>query len=381
VAWSKDGRFLASGGADEVVKLWDAQNRQPEEKNSFRGHKNWITSVAFSPDGGYVVSAAVDKSVRLWELVSREAMPGSGHSREATVAVVSPDGKLVASGSEDRTVRVWEAATGKELHTLAGHADKVTALAFAPDNKTLVSAGGGEDRTIKVWDATTGKEVRTIREPGPTNDVPALIVSPDGKQIIAWVANNFIEIYDLATGNQVSSRAATDGKIASLVFSADGTVAAMGDESGAVRVVTVADLKPVEGGQFPAHAEGVADLLLTPDKKTLVTCGTKGDVKVWDLAKLAKAKGKQAEAEKTFEGAKGGLAAFAMGPAGKSFAVANMDNVVTVWDLAGKEQRAWDFGKLAAPGRNLVRALSYTADGKGLLTANGNSTLYLLDVP
>ena len=138
-------------------------------------------------------------------------------------------------------MRVWEAATGKELFTLAGHADQMTALAFGPDSKTLVSAGGSEDRTIKIWDASKGKEIRTIRDPGPTNDVPVLMVSPDGKQIIAWVANAMIEVYDVATGAQVSSQPAVDGKITSLCFSADGTLAAMGDESGAVRVVTVAD--------------------------------------------------------------------------------------------------------------------------------------------
>ena len=137
----------------------------------------------------------------------------------------------------------------------------------------------------------------------------------------------------------------------------------------------------VEGGQFPAHADAVADLLLTPDKKTLITCGNKGELKVWDLAKLAKAKGKQAEPEKTFEGPKGGLAAFAMSPSGKWFATAGMDNVVKAWDTAGKELRAWDFGKQAAPGRPLVRSLAFTGDGQGIITANGNSTLYLLDMP
>ena len=70
-----------------------------------------------------------------------------------------------------------------------------------------------------------------------------------------------------------------------------------------------------------------------------------------------------------------------MSPAGKTFATAGMDNLVKVWDLTGKEVQAWDFGKQAISGRTLVRTLAFTPNGKSLVAGNGNSTLYLLDVP
>ena len=152
--------------------------------------------------------------------------------------------------------------------------------------------------------------------------------------------------------------------------------------------MTLADMKPVEGGEFTAYKGAnpeeleISDLLLTPDKKTLITfCTRKGEMKVWDLAKQAKAKAKAPEAEKTVAMAKGTtLPACAISADGKSFATADVDNAVKVLDLTGKELRSWDFGKMAGPDRPLVRSLAFTPDGKGLVTGNGDTTLYLLEV-
>jgi WD40 repeat protein len=200
--------------------------------------------------------------------------------------------------------------------------------------------------------------------------------------VIAWVANSIIEVYDIATGAQVSSRSAHERRITSLTFSADGSMAAMGGEDGSVRVIGVAKLDRLPGGEFPAHQEAVADLMLTPDRKFLVTADRNCQLRVWDLAKLAKAKPGMAAPERTIEGHKAGLAALAMSPTGTRFATAGTDNVVKVWDVAsGKELRSWDLSRLSSPGRAFVRNLAFTPDGKGLATANGNSTLYLLELP
>jgi WD40 repeat protein len=365
------------------VKIWDVQGRQPQEAQTFRGHMDWVTSVAFSRDGAYLVSASVDKTIRLWELVNREALLGAGHSREVLVLAVSPDGKTIASGSGDRSVRLWDPTTGRELGTpLLGHGDKVTALAFAPEGKRLVSAGGTEDRTLRIWNTEAHKEIRTIRDPGPANDVPQLIVTPDGKQVIAWVVNNTIEVYDLATGGRVSSRSAAGETLTCLSFSADAQLAALGGAEGRARIVNLAKLEGLPGGEFPAQPEELADLAFTPDKKILIAADRKGRITIWDLAKRAAAKAGPAQPERTIEAHRLGIAALAVSATGRVFATTGLDNAVKVWETAtGKEVRQWDFSRLAAAGQPLVRNLAFTPDGKGLVTANGNSTLFLLEVP
>jgi WD40 repeat protein len=379
VAFNADGRLLVSGGADQIVKVWDLQSRQ--EEHSFRGHKNWISSVAFSGNGAYVVSASVDKTVKLWELVGREGTPGYGHTREILAVAVSPDGQLMASGSADRAIRLWEMATGKELFTLTGHMDQVTALAFTPDSKTLVSAS--DDRQLKIWNTETGKEIRTIRDKSPTNSVPVLTVSPDGKQILVWVFSTVLETYDLATGAQVISWSGHDRTLTALAFSADGELAAMGVEDGTVRIWQVAK-RERQGSDFPAHQEKIIDLVFTPDKTKLITGDATGQVKIWDLAKAQKAKAanQQPEPERTLSAHKNGVIGVAMSADGKHFATGGKDNVVRVWDTAtGQEVRAWDFHIPPLPKGAFLKALVFTPDSKHVVTANANTTLYLLDLP
>ena len=100
------------------------------------GHSLGVTSVAFSPDGKLLASGSADNSIKLWNVASgRELRTLSGHTAPVSSVAFSPDGKVLASGSWDTTIKLWDVASGRELRTLTGHTDKVNSVAFSPDGQ------------------------------------------------------------------------------------------------------------------------------------------------------------------------------------------------------------------------------------------------------
>jgi WD40 repeat protein len=134
VAFSPDGKQVASGSNDKTVRLWDAVTGTALQ--TLEGHSSWVSSVAFSPDGKQVASGSTDKTVRLWDAVTGTALQTlEGHSSWVRSVAFSPDGKQVASGSADETVWLWDAVTGTALQTLEGHSSSVSSVAFSQDSK------------------------------------------------------------------------------------------------------------------------------------------------------------------------------------------------------------------------------------------------------
>jgi WD40 repeat protein len=156
LAFSPDGKTLASGSSDATIKLWDVATGK--EQATLKGHKAGVICVAFSPDGKTLASGSNrdDTTIKLWDVATgKEQATLKGHKTGSGVTF-SPDGKRLVSwggGARDTgTIKLWDVATGKEQATLWGHRSTVASVAFSPDGNTLAS--GDNDMTIMLWDVS-----------------------------------------------------------------------------------------------------------------------------------------------------------------------------------------------------------------------------------
>ena len=178
VAFSPDGRLLATASFDNTARVWDPATG--EHLRTLTGQTGMVYGVAFSPDGRLLATASSDGTARLWDpATGRHLRSLAGHTGTVYGVAFSPDGRLLATVSGDKTVRLWDPATGGHLRTLTGHTDAVVGVAFSPDGRLLATAGGGDDKTARVWDPATGKHLRTLT--GHTGMVVGVAFSPDGR--------------------------------------------------------------------------------------------------------------------------------------------------------------------------------------------------------
>jgi WD40 repeat protein/predicted Ser/Thr protein kinase len=294
----------------------------------------------------------------LWRLCHRgHRWTLRGHQRPVSAVAYAPDSRTLATGSDDATVKLWDVATGQERLTLRGLTGPVPCLAFSPDGQTL--ATGSNDHPIQLWDVATGQARTDLK--GVVAQLQALAFSPDGKTVAA-TSNWMIKLWDVATGQEQAVLPGNGPMTNALAYSPDGKLLASGGNDQTVK------LWDVETGQEIArlggHGTYVVSVAFSPDGATLASGGVNGLVKFWDVATRKE--------RTTLASHTGGVNSLAFSPDGSTLVSGGWDGTIAVRRLDTDQVR-----RLGHAGP--IQCVAFAPDGRTLASGSADGTAKVWD--
>jgi eukaryotic-like serine/threonine-protein kinase len=379
VAFSPDGRHLATGGAwGQGQRLWDVEAGGLLIR-TFPAHRHPVSALAFSPDGTRLASASFDRSVHVCDTATGELLHTLLHPGNVDCAAFSPDGTRLVSAGEDKTVRVWDAATGREILGLRGHTSRCGCVAFSPDGLRLASAS--IDQTIRVWDATPLREdeiQETLTVPH-TDEVYTLAVSPDGRRVASAGYDALVKVWDAQSGRPSAALSGHTLVVFGIAWQPDGRRLAAAGSEGRRHTVRVWDV--ATGQEAFAISAGPEHFALpfqavafTPDGHYLVTGKADGTLQVWDGGTGGPA-GTLGTHDREVRGV-------AFSPDGRHLASASGDGNVKLWDatrLTGGQEARLTL-RTRVPGPRPALNVAFSPDGLRLATGGRDHTVEIWDV-
>lgn len=336
IAFSPDGTKIASGSVDQTVKVWDVHTGQAW--NTFQGHTNWIYSVAWSPDSTTIASGSTDQTLRLWDVCTGQACKIlQEHSDPIWSVAWSPDGTTIATGSSDPMVRLWDVHTGHCLKTLQGHSERIWSVAWSPDGTTIAS--GSNDQTVRLWDVCSGQACKILQ--GHTNAVWSVAWSPDGTAIATGSVDQTVRLWDVSAAQCFKILQGHTNWILSLAWSPDGNTIASSSFDRTVRLWDVTFTQTLRnyprGTTLPrdrtgqclriiqGHTNWVLSVVWSPNSNAIASSGHDCTLRLWDV--------RTGQCLKILQGHINWILSAAWSPDGTTIATCSIDQTVRLWDV------------------------------------------------
>jgi WD40 repeat protein len=356
---SPDGKHIASGSVDGIIKLWDSVTGSLQQTLS--GHQEHITAMAFLPDSKLIMSGAYEGSVKLWDTTTGDRQVWfhlDGPDDRYNDGPLSPNAlafsadcrQIAATGYhyDKKVIMLFDAATGDFQRILPDQRDRVSAMVFSPDAMQLVS--GYHDGTVRLWDTTTGDLLKTLV--GPENMIQTVAFSPDGKQILT-TSNNAIDLWNAATGyprKQLAYRYAR-----SAAFSPDSKQIAACFTDGMIFWDTAGNTQKT----LACHLDTVTSMAFSSNGKQIVTGSNDATIRRWDIT---------IDATQNVVGHSEMISMVAISPDGKVIASGSADKTIMLWDAA-----TGDLQQTLAGHRWTIQTVVFSPDNKQIASCSSEA--------
>jgi WD40 repeat protein/serine/threonine protein kinase/energy-coupling factor transporter ATP-binding protein EcfA2 len=376
VAFSPNGRLMATTGRDRSILLWDAATFQ-RIGEPLLGHTDWINTLAFTPDSLTLVSAGSAGNIRRWDTRTGQGIgtPLSGAENGVYSLTTSPDGQQIAAGDGAGSIHLWDMSSGIRITRIeAAHSDVVYTLAYTPDGQYLASGGG--DSLIRLWDAKT---MEPIGEPlaGHESLVLTLAFTPDGTTLASAGVDRNIILWDVPSGTLLDQfDSGHTERIRSLAFSPNGQFMATGSADESVRLWNTETFEPV-GEPLKGHAEAVWSVAFSGDSHKLISSSGDEDTPqhsriVWNLEAVPALMNSAVKRNSD-------VLAVAVSPDGSHIATAggieSGDSSIQIVDMVTGEPSI-----LLTGHERYVTGLVYSPDGRSLISASADGTVRIWDL-